>query len=467
VKPVPIKWRISLVIAFLLSGVIPAVIAEAYSEVKALLIGQMDRGLAASVQTAVIVMDEEGPSAGQEAELRAVVGASLPRKPAFCRVWAPGSAASLYVGGLGGREADLEGHLKALTPPGSRQNVFFEMGPPGDPYRAVWSLAKTRRGDFYFVIGQSTNRMREELHELLRTFLAVGAGVVVVSAILVMLVVVWGLRPIGRTAAKLSLVTAQNVGSVTLNSDKTPGELLPFVHSVRTMLDRLDEALEQQKAFISDASHELRTPVALAKSTVQLALSKERLPEEYRKALAAALEDLRRMERLTEELLTLARVEEMSPAAAPAAVDMEGLLRELAEVYSATAPGGGGSLACDLQPATVRGDEGQLRRLFGNLIDNAIQHGPRGGKVTLTLQGDGAGWVTAAVRDEGGHIPPEILPRLFDRFFRADPSRSHSTGGVGLGLAIARQIVLRHGGEITISSDPAGGTRVSVRLPRA
>jgi two-component system sensor histidine kinase BaeS len=104
---------------------------------------------------------------------------------------------------------------------------------------------------------------------------------------------------------------------------------------------------------------------------------------------------------------------------------------------------------------------------LGNLIDNAIQHGPRGGKVTVRLEDDGPGWVSVAVCDEGGNIPAAALPHLFDRFFRADPSRSHTTGGAGLGLAIARQIALRHGGQIGITSGPAAGTRVTVRLPSA
>jgi heavy metal sensor kinase len=465
VKPAPIKWRISLLIAVVLSGVILAVIAEAYAEVKALLLRETDRSLTASAQAAAVVVDEDDVATTQAAEIRAIVGASLPKKPAFCRVWAAGAAGNLYVEGLAGNEAALEQELKRVTPPAPGASVFFDMGPSQDPYRAIWSTVQTRRGPVHFVIGQSTRRMWDELHELLRTFLIVGGAVVLVSAILVMLVVVWGLRPIDRTAAKLSQVTAHNVGSVTLSGEKTPAEILPFVHSVRTMLDRLNQALEQQKAFISDASHELRTPVALAKSTVQLALSKDRPAEEYRAALASSLEDLRRMEHLTEELLDLARMENAPELPAPTDVDLAALLRDLAEVYSPLAAEGGGRIACDLQRVIVRGEELQLRRLFGNLIDNAIRHGPRGGKVTLSLKPDGPGWVAAVVRDEGGNVPADVLPRLFDRFFRADASRSHATGGTGLGLAIARQIALRHGGEIVLRSFPAEGTSATVRLP--
>jgi heavy metal sensor kinase len=465
VRPLALTWRMSLVMAGTLSVVIAIVFAAAYTEAKEVVDRQVNLALSLSAQAAGAILESDEAPQEQSAELRAVVGAALLKRPAFCRVWVPGAQGSLHEEGLADKGSSLRDELARLAPPAPGRSVYFDLAWPDDPYRAVWTQAQTRAGVAYIVVGHSTRHMQTELREVRRAFLAVGGGVVLASVLLVILVVRWGLRPVGTTAAQLLQVTARNIGSVTLDGAKAPAELLPFVESVRGMLGRLNEALEQQKAFVADASHELRTPVALAKSTVQLALHKERTPEEYRKALVGAEEDLRRMEHLTEELLVLARMDETAGGGDEAEVDLAALLQELAETYSPVAARDGGQLACDLQPALVRGNEGQLGRLFGNLIDNAIKHGPKGGRVGISLRPGTAGWVIVTVSDEGGGIAPEALPRLFDRFFRADRSRSHATGGAGLGLAIARQIVLHHGGQIAITSEAQAGTRATVRLP--
>ncbi len=146
---------------------------------------------------------------------------------------------------------------------------------------------------------------------------------------------------------------------------------------------------------------------------------------------------------------------------------MDILLKSLADVFADRAEQQGASVVYANDAAVcVQGDETELRQLFSNLLDNALRYGPPKGIVRITLQ-DGPGpWVTTCVHDEGGAIPPEKLPHLFDRFYRVDSSRSQASGGAGLGLAIAREIVLRHHGDIAITSDPQTGTSVIVRLPR-
>jgi len=116
---------------------------------------------------------------------------------------------------------------------------------------------------------------------------------------------------------------------------------------------------------------------------------------------------------------------------------------------------------------TIRGSLDDLARLFGNVIDNAAKYGPPGGTISITLKSEPDSCVTVCVHDEGGNIPPEALSHLFDRFYRVDESRSSSTGGAGLGLAIAQEIVYRYGGTMSITSDISSGTLVSIRLPLA
>ena len=230
------------------------------------------------------------------------------------------------------------------------------------------------------------------------------------------------------------------------------------------MLERLDSAMRQQKIFIADASHELRTPIAVAKSTLQATLAIPRSPEEYRQALQEATDDLRRMERLVDDLLTLAHLEENPSPMQSRELDLNELLKDVAEAALPRISSAGGRLVCELAPFHFTGDPEQLRRLFANLLDNALRHGPAGGEVRLTLRHQ-EGMAEILVHDEGGAISPEDLPYLFDRFYRADRSRSQSTGGIGLGLAIAKAIILRHGGAIRIESTVAAGTSVRVFLP--
>jgi len=149
-------------------------------------------------------------------------------------------------------------------------------------------------------------------------------------------------------------------------------------------------------------------------------------------------------------------------------IPLGALLRGLAESFDAKASARGGRVVCGkLLDLRVRGNEEALALLFGNILDNAVRHGPAGGTVRIWLRGDGNQHVTVCVHDEGGNISPEALSRLFDRFYRVDSSRAQATGGSGLGLAIAREIARRHGGDIEIESAHVSGTRVSVRLPLA
>ena len=208
-------------------------------------------------------------------------------------------------------------------------------------------------------------------------------------------------------------------------------------------------------------------PLAIVKSTRKPCDMQPRLAGEYEEGVDDALQDLHRMERLVNQLLTLARLDAVDEVSDPAQVRVDTLLESLTEVFASRARQQGASLVyVNGTAASVGGDETELRQLFSNLLDNALRYGPRKGVVRVTLEEGPGGWITVRVHDEGSAIPPESLPRLFDRFYRVDPSRSETCSGTGLGLAIARQIVQRHRGSIAVTSDAQSGTSVVVRLPR-
>lgn len=246
-----------------------------------------------------------------------------------------------------------------------------------------------------------------------------------------------------------------------------PVELQPFKSAFDGMLVRLNKAVQQQVRLTADITHELRTPVAIIKSTLQTLRMKPRTAAECEEGIDDALRDVARMELLVTQLLTLAKLDSVDEVANPMEVRLDLLLQSTAETFSALAGRQGTNIVCtNGAAASVRGDENELRQLFSNLLDNALRYGPPGGVVRISLEEGPGPWATACVHDEGGAIPPEHLPRLFDRFYRVDASRAQSCGGTGLGLAIAHQIVQRHHGEITITSDKRTGTLVTVRLPR-
>jgi signal transduction histidine kinase len=164
-------------------------------------------------------------------------------------------------------------------------------------------------------------------------------------------------------------------------------------------------------------------------------------------------------------LLALARMDESDSPWQHRQLRLDELLADLAAAANAALPAGRARVICTDMPATtVRGDADELAQLFRNLIDNALGHGPHDGIVTMSISAGDDSSVAVAVHDEGGLIPHEALGRLFDRFYRADPSRASATGGTGLGLAIVREIVRRHSGQVEITSTPATGTTVTVRL---
>ena len=294
-----------------------------------------------------------------------------------------------------------------------------------------------------------------------------GGSLILGSVVAVMWTVRCGLQPIDMTAERLKDIKYPNVGEVIFDDKKIPKELRPFAEALNDMFSRLNRTLRQQKQFTSDAAHELRTPLALAKSTLQVAQMNQNDASEYRQAIADVLKDVSHMEYLTEQLLILARMDETNEHIATAEVQLDVLLGELAENYGEKMERSGGKVILEEPPATtVRGNLDELLRLFSNVIDNATKYGPSSGTVRITLERDSDSYATVRIHDEGGNIPAAALPHLCDRFYRVGHSRSRSTGGAGLGLVIAREIARRHNGDITITSNPSSGTLVCIHLAR-
>jgi signal transduction histidine kinase len=230
------------------------------------------------------------------------------------------------------------------------------------------------------------------------------------------------------------------------------------------MIGRLEAAFRRQQQFTADASHELRTPLSVIRSQVDVALGRQREPGYYVRTLESVRQETVRMERLTENLLTLARADSDAQIAL-SAVDLEALVSEVAVRVTLRARERGLSFDVRIEPAVaVLGSEQLLTQLLTNLLDNAMRHTARGGQISVSLESSGDG-VLIKVADTGTGIAPEHVPRLTERFYRADQSRSRVSGGTGLGLAICAWVAQIHRGRMEIESELNVGTIVTVWLP--
>jgi two-component system heavy metal sensor histidine kinase CusS len=232
------------------------------------------------------------------------------------------------------------------------------------------------------------------------------------------------------------------------------------------MLDRLEESFARLSRFSADIAHELRTPVYNLRGEVEVAVAKPRSPEEYREVLGSNLEECGRLAHLIDRLLFLARAENPETQITREPCDLGRELATVCEFYELSAREKGVGLAV-AAGKTVQADLDRplFQRAVGNLIANALAHTPPGGTVTLTATGDETS-ARVEVADTGPGIPAEHLPHVFDRFYRADHSRSSANGRVGLGLAIVRSITELHGGTVEIASEVGRGTRVRLLFLR-
>jgi len=247
----------------------------------------------------------------------------------------------------------------------------------------------------------------------------------------------------------------------------TDDELGRLATTLNSMLTRIEEGFRAVQQFTADASHELRAPLALIITAGDVSLRRERSREELTETLRKMMREARRMSRLVEDLLALARADAREKINALAPVDLVGIVREVCSELTPVARAKSLSLAAELPPeeAPVMGEREELRRLIVILLDNAIKYSEAGSIIVTVEPEDGV--VKAVVADTGIGIEKDALPHVFDRFWRADKVRSRAAGGAGLGLSLASQIVRNHGGTIFVDSEPGRGSTFVVKLKSA
>ena len=319
------------------------------------------------------------------------------------------------------------------------------------------------------VYAAPTNRMNQRILEIIIFAAGVSLFSLLLTGLFAAYGVNWGLSPLRQLAVEAARVSIHSWTFNPPEAARTKTELTPLVNALEATLAGLERAFTREREFMADATHELKTAVAILKSSLQLLLLQPRSSEEYRTGVECSLEDCERIEALVYNTLNLARAEQRLDGDAADGrdwVDLASTCEQAVADLHSLAKSHSVDLVCgaDTQ-ARVKADPFELRILWVNLLQNAIQHSPRGSTVSVNVTAQNPESVTVIVEDQGTGIPTEHLPRVFDRFYRSDPSRNRDTGGAGLGLAICQKLVQAYGGHIQIDSSIDAGTRVSVTLP--
>jgi heavy metal sensor kinase len=266
-------------------------------------------------------------------------------------------------------------------------------------------------------------------------------------------------------AAQASSISSANLDQ-RLEIGAAADELASLSASFNELLSRLDQSFDSMRRFVADASHELRTPLSIIRGEADVSLAQERSPAEYRESLAVILDESRRLSRLVDDLLNLARADAGRVKLKISEFYFNDLLSDCCRSVQSLAAARSITLECraggDLP---FSGDEELLRRLVVNLLDNAIRYTPAGGKVCAAVESQENG-VRLWISDTGIGIPPDAVPHVFERFFRADKARSRADGGFGLGLSIVKWIAESHHGAVELESTPAAGSTFTVTLPK-
>jgi len=356
--------------------------------------------------------------------------------------------------------------LKSAGLPADTPTPDPEPGRPAFWFRG-WNRELAVRGPHRsaILVGRPADHLAEGMRTFAWQLAGTGAAVLVLGLAGGWLISRRVLRPVAAISATASKISADNL-SERIDADVLDAELVDLARVLNEAFDRLQAAFDRQTRFTADASHELRTPLAVLRSQAELALSRPRSADEYRKAVEACLRAAERMTGLIERLLALARADAGHAALHREPVDLGRVVAETAAQFGPLAEQKGVTLTVAAVPAVVTGDAAALGQVVANLVANAIQYNRPGGSVGLRLTADG-GVVTLAVSDTGVGIAPEHRPHVFERFFRVDKARSRAAGGTGLGLAICKAIVEAHGGTIGFDSAPDEGSTFRVRLPGA
>jgi heavy metal sensor kinase len=329
-------------------------------------------------------------------------------------------------------------------------------------------LRKPSGEPYYIRCGFLQIALQEDIDLLNRYILLASISILLAAPLGGYVIALRATRPIAQIIATTAHLQPSNLNE-RLPIRGTGDEIDQLSQTINGMLDRLASYLNQNRDFVANAAHELRSPLAAIRSSVEVGLNRSRTPDEYAVILSDVMEEISRLAGLVNRLLILAEGDAGRLAGKDQITHLEKIVRESVDMFEAVAELKGVRLKLgELAPADVTGDETYLRQVVRNLIDNAIKYSRNPGHVVVHLRVDPIrSQAVLIVKDSGIGIDSEVLPRIFERFYRADKARSRENerGGYGLGLSICQTIVEALHGEIAVESDLGRGAIFTVRLP--
>jgi heavy metal sensor kinase len=335
----------------------------------------------------------------------------------------------------------------------------------GHGTRAVARRLTVNGRQYVVLVAESLHSIEEEL-EVVRSILYLGLPLVLlIAGVGGFLLASKSLAPVRWMAEQAKTISDKNLHH-RLEIGAANEELTLLAASFNELLSRLDRSFEAMRRFVADASHELRTPIAVIRGEADVSLDHDRGPAEYKESLAIIQDEARRLTRLVDDLLNLTRADAGHVNLHVEEFYINDVLAECCRSMQAKATGKKVSLEFRFpEDMAYRGDQELIRRLVLNLLENAIRYTPEGGRVLVSLK-DSTGEVRIRVADTGIGIPPEAAPHVFERFYRGDQARSRQNGGFGLGLSIVKWIAESHHGSVELTSQPGQGTTFTVLLRR-
>jgi two-component system, OmpR family, sensor kinase len=454
VRRIPVRLRVAAAFAVAMAIVLAGTGLFLYARLSAHLTTALDRDLRLRAQDLAALVRESGGSLAA-----AGGGRFIEQGEAYAQLLDSRGRVLDGTGPL--RRAAL---LSATQLRAARSKTFFadRHAIPGldEPSRLLATPVQRDGQTLVLIVGATRQDRAETLASLQDELLIAGPIALLLASLAGYVLAGVALRPVESMRRRAAAISAE-----------TPGERLPVPQSgdeierlgetLNEMLVRLEEALHREREFVADAGHELRTPLALLRTELELALRQAESPEELREAIRSSSSEADRLSQLAEGLLLIARTDRGRLPLQLEDIDVDELFATVRSRFEWRAGDTDRPVEASSSSLRIRGDRLRLEQALGNLVDNALRHG--NGPVRLSAS-NGAGYIEVHVADGGAGFPPEFIERAFDRFTRADPARS-SSSGAGLGLAIVRAIAKAHGGSAEAANDPQRGANVWLSLP--
>lgn len=436
-----------------------------YHELRSYLVGQIDTTLQGDHLGALTILSQPGAGCDDFRRLGPDV---------FVRVETADQSGTVCIDPLGQQPGSGETSAQPKVPDKISLHTVGEHGPlgftteqlgyltvPATSGGGQYRLRASREGNIVLVVGRSLQEVDSTLHRLFLTELFVTLAILGTLVGLGLWVVQLGLRPLRRIEQTAEAITAGDLSLRVADADPQT-EVGRVGAALNTMLDHIETSDRRLRRFVADASHELRTPLSAVRAYAELfGRGASARPADLERSMSGITRETERMSLLVDDLLLLARLDEGRPLEQEP-VDLASVVGEAVDAARVVEPGR--PIELSSEPATVTGDGARLRQVLDNLLANARAHTPAGTPVSVDLHRvDGR--VELSVADHGPGLTEEQGARVFERFYRADTSRTRASGGTGLGLSIVAAVTEAHGGTAEARPTPGGGVTFVVTLP--